>query len=64
MVFHLAAQALVDVSHNDPLHTLSTNVMGTANLLEAIRETSSPQLVMSLQINVMSQRVGMFLQRA
>ncbi len=36
-VFHLAAQALVSVSYDSPLDTLSTNVMGTANVLEALR---------------------------
>jgi CDP-glucose 4,6-dehydratase len=35
-VFHLAAQALVRPSYLDPLGTLETNVMGTANLLQAI----------------------------
>jgi CDP-glucose 4,6-dehydratase len=37
IVFHLAAQPLVRRSYADPLETYSTNVMGTANLLEAIR---------------------------
>ena len=36
-VFHLAAQALVSVSYEYPLDTISTNVMGTANVLEALR---------------------------
>ncbi len=36
-VFHLAAQSLVSVSHREPLRTLSTNVIGTANVLEALR---------------------------
>jgi CDP-glucose 4,6-dehydratase len=36
-VFHLAAQALVSVSYDQPIDTLSTNVMGTANVLEALR---------------------------
>lgn len=36
-VFHLAAQALVGESYRDPINTLSTNVVGTGNLLEAIR---------------------------
>ncbi|SLN63172.1 CDP-glucose 4,6-dehydratase [Oceanibacterium hippocampi] len=36
-VLHLAAQALVRESYRDPLETFSTNVMGTANLLEAVR---------------------------
>jgi CDP-glucose 4,6-dehydratase len=36
-VFHLAAQALVSVSYDAPIDTIATNVMGTANLLEALR---------------------------
>lgn len=40
-VFHLAAQALVRPSYADPLATFSTNVMGSANLLEAVRLTPS-----------------------
>jgi len=35
IVFHLAAQSLVRRSYRDPLDTWSTNVMGTANLLDA-----------------------------
>ena len=41
MVFHLAAQALVRPSYQDPLHTLHTNIMGTAHVLEACRHTAS-----------------------
>lgn len=36
-LFHLAAQAIVSVSYAAPLDTLSTNVMGTAHVLEAVR---------------------------
>lgn len=37
VVFHLAAQPLVLDSYNDPLYTFGVNIMGTANLLEAMR---------------------------
>ncbi len=37
IVFHLAAQALVRFSYDHPLETFSTNVMGTAHVLEALR---------------------------
>lgn len=37
IVFHLAAQALVRASYAAPLDTFATNVMGTANLLDALR---------------------------
>ena len=36
-IFHLAAQAIVSNSYSDPVDTVSTNVMGTMNILEALR---------------------------
>jgi CDP-glucose 4,6-dehydratase len=45
VVFHLAAQPLVREGYRDPLRTLATNVMGTANLLEAAREEKSVRAV-------------------
>lgn len=41
IVFHLAAQALVRFSYENPIETYSTNVMGTVNLLEAIRKSDT-----------------------
>ncbi|MCB0422840.1 MAG: CDP-glucose 4,6-dehydratase [Bdellovibrionales bacterium] len=41
IVLHLAAQALVRDSYQDPLGTYSTNIMGTAHVLEALRQTPS-----------------------
>tara|TARA_Y100000996_G_scaffold415102_1_gene408228 strand:+ start:1142 stop:2242 length:1101 start_codon:yes stop_codon:yes gene_type:complete len=38
-IFHLAAQALVSKSYTDPTETISTNVIGTMNLLEVLRKT-------------------------
>lgn len=38
-VFHLAAQSYPKTSFSAPLETLQTNIIGTANLLEAIRKT-------------------------
>jgi CDP-glucose 4,6-dehydratase len=40
-VFHLAAQALVRESYAAPIETLATNAMGTAHVLEAIRNAPS-----------------------
>lgn len=37
VVFHLAAQPLVRASYEAPIETFDTNVMGTVNLLEAVR---------------------------
>ena len=36
-IFHLAAQAIVSKSYVDPINTISTNVIGTANILESLR---------------------------
>jgi CDP-glucose 4,6-dehydratase len=41
-VFHLAAQALVRSSYNNPLETWDTNVMGTLHVLEALRKLDKP----------------------
>ena len=42
VVFHLAAQPLVLSSYDDPAYTWETNVMGTINLLEALRRNQKP----------------------
>lgn len=41
IVFHLAAQPLVRLSYDIPVETYETNVMGTINIMEAIRATDS-----------------------
>lgn len=41
IVMHLAAQPIVRDSYKDPKYTYETNVMGTVNVLECIRLTSS-----------------------
>ena len=41
VVFHLAAQPLVRLSYDIPVETYETNVMGTINVMEAIRATDS-----------------------
>ncbi|KKP59954.1 MAG: hypothetical protein UR52_C0001G0034 [Candidatus Gottesmanbacteria bacterium GW2011_GWA1_34_13] len=38
VVFHLAAQALVELAYDNPLDTLLTNIIGTANILEVCRQ--------------------------
>ncbi len=45
-VFHLAAESIVRESYEHPLITLQTNVMGTANVLEAIKNSSVKSCVM------------------
>jgi CDP-glucose 4,6-dehydratase len=46
IVFHLAAQPLVRRSYADPLKTWSTNVMGTASLLDACRQATDLRAVL------------------
>ena len=48
IVIHLAAQALVRHSYIDPVETYSTNVMGTVNVLEAVRNTDSVRAVVNV----------------
>ncbi len=48
IVFHLAAQALVRPSYDDPIETFSTNVMGTLNVYEACRKTPSVKAIVNV----------------
>jgi CDP-glucose 4,6-dehydratase len=41
-VFHMAAQPIVVTSYLDPVDTISTNVMGTTNILEALKNVNHP----------------------
>lgn len=45
IVIHMAAQPLVRKSYSDPVETYATNVMGTVNLLESVRQTPSVKAV-------------------
>lgn len=38
IIFHLAAQAIVETAYVNPLETLETNIMGTVNILESARQ--------------------------
>lgn len=48
MVFHLAAQPLVRRSYREPVATWATNVMGTVNVLEAVRHTPETRAVVAI----------------
>lgn len=48
IVIHMAAQPLVRESYLNPLETYSTNVMGTAHLLEAVRVTGCTRAVVNV----------------
>lgn len=42
LIMHLAAQSVVSQGYSDPIETFSSNVMGTANVLEAVRNWQRP----------------------
>ena len=48
IVIHMAAQPLVRYSYVNPVETYSTNVMGTVNVLEAVRHCSSVKAVVNI----------------
>lgn len=48
IVFHMAAQPLVRYSYIEPEETYSVNVMGTVNLFEAVRNSSSVRAVINI----------------
>lgn len=48
IVFHLAAQPLVRLSYDIPVETYEVNVMGTINVLEAIRVTDSVKVAVMI----------------
>jgi CDP-glucose 4,6-dehydratase len=48
IVFHLAAQPLVRRSYADPLETFNSNIIGTANVLEAVRRSRSVKAVVNI----------------
>ena len=48
IIFHMAAQSLVRTSYENPRETYETNVMGTINLLDAIRDSKKTRVVINV----------------
>ena len=48
VLFHMAAQPLVRLSYAEPIETFHTNVVGTANVLEAARSVASLRAIVSI----------------
>ena len=48
IVIHMAAQPLVRASYRDPTTTFATNVMGTVNLLESVRQAGGVRVVVNV----------------
>lgn len=58
IVFHLAAQALVRRSYDEPVDTFATNVMGTVHVLEAARSCPSVKAVVVVTSDKCYENVG------
>ncbi len=58
IVIHMAAQALVRESYRDPLGTYATNVMGTANVLQACRAARDLQCVVVVTSDKVYENLG------
>jgi len=48
IVLHMAAQSVVRRGYDDPIETYSSNVMGTVNLLEAVRQLGRPCILVNV----------------
>jgi CDP-glucose 4,6-dehydratase len=57
-VIHMAAQALVRLSYDEPVETYATNVMGTVNLLEAARSVPGIQAIVIVTSDKCYENVG------
>ncbi|MDO9036152.1 MAG: CDP-glucose 4,6-dehydratase, partial [Methanoregula sp.] len=48
LIFHMAAQALVRPGYAHPIDTFDTNIMGSANILEVVRQSGAPRIVIMI----------------
>lgn len=58
-IFHLAAQSFVPTSWESPAETLSTNIVGEANLFEAVRKNKTASYNPVIQIACSSEEYGL-----
>lgn len=58
IVFHLAAQPLVRCSYDDPLYTFETNIIGTVNILQSIREIGGVRSVVIITTDKVYENTG------
>tara|TARA_R110001606_G_scaffold240012_1_gene388093 strand:- start:211 stop:1275 length:1065 start_codon:yes stop_codon:yes gene_type:complete len=58
IVFHLAAQPLVRLAHSEPQQTFDTNIMGTVNLLEAVRACPSVAATLVVTTDKVYRNIG------
>jgi len=48
IIFHMAAQSLVRTSYENPRETYETNVMGTVNLFDALRDSKKTRVIINV----------------
>ena len=58
IIFHLAAQPLVRFAHHNPQQTFDTNIMGTVNLLEAVRACTAVAATLVVTTDKVYRNVG------
>jgi len=58
VVIHMASQAIVRASYDDPVRTFATNVLGTVNVLEALRSAPSVGVVLVVTSDKVYQQEG------
>ncbi len=61
ILFHLAAQPLVRKSYLNPIETINSNVMGTANLLESIRLNSKTKVAIFVSTDKVYKNIDSYL---
>ena len=59
IIIHMAAQSLVRKSYEDPLETFSTNIIGTANVLESIKMSEKTRVVINVTSDKCYENNGM-----
>jgi len=59
IIIHMAAQSLVRTSYLEPIETYSTNVMGTVNLLEAIKKSDNTKVVINVTSDKCYENMGL-----
>lgn len=59
IAIHMAAQTIVRTSYTDPVYTYQTNIMGTVNFMEAVRNTNSVKSVINVTTDKVYENKGL-----
>ena len=58
IIIHMAAQSLVRKSYENPIETFTTNIFGTVNIFEAVRQIQNPCLILNVTSDKCYQNTG------